>query len=207
MNTTLASFLLSTFSWWFWMFCLLLLRQVSILISCILLLTSVQNAHLSQFVVLQHVYVWIHETSILVDSVLIFHRIISIILSRFILDLRHSSDEGSTHETAQPTLEFAQRVEDGLGGSLNSIWGSGSNEDSDENEDPQPFENFQFSPAELPDQENVCNGRWESAYFYARITDFLSPSSNTYSLPTEKRGYCTEWLIEISMRSRIALKL
>ena len=68
---------------------------------------------------------------------LFIYRIASIILSRFILDLRRDQNVHSISVSGSPTLEFAQRVEDGLGGSLNSIWGSGINEDWDNGEGPK----------------------------------------------------------------------
>ena len=59
------------------------------------------------------------------------HSIRSIILSRFILDLRDKSEEDSASLPPQSALTFAQRLEDSLGGSLNSVWGGGINgEDS-----------------------------------------------------------------------------
>ena len=59
-------------------------------------------------------------------------RVTSVILSHFILDLRQDENEHFASTTTQSTLEFAQRVEDSLGGSLNNIWGSGIDESSDE---------------------------------------------------------------------------
>ena len=59
----------------------------------------------------------------------LFPRITSIIISRFILNLRCSLDGKSTSASSQPTLQFAQRVEDGLGGSLSGTWRSEIDED------------------------------------------------------------------------------
>ena len=72
------------------------------------------------------------------------HSIRSIILSRFILDLRDKSEEDSASLPPQSALTFAQRLEDSLGGSLNSIWGGGMNE-----EDSQ----VQNHPEVLPGQQ------------------------------------------------------
>ena len=62
--------------------------------------------------------------------------ITSIILSRFILDLRRMSDVHLLSVTEQSTLQFAERMEDGLGGSLNSFWDNGT-DDYQEEEDSQ----------------------------------------------------------------------
>ena len=62
------------------------------------------------------------------------HSIRSIILSRFILDLRDKSEEDSASLPPQSALTFAQRLEDSLGGSLNSIWGSGINGDGEDSQ-------------------------------------------------------------------------
>ena len=55
-------------------------------------------------------------------------------MSRFILDLRRNPDEHTISAKTQSTIQFAERVEDVLGGSLNSIWGSGIDQDEGENE-------------------------------------------------------------------------
>ena len=69
--------------------------------------------------------------------ILFICRITSIILSRFILDLRRNPDEHTISAKTQSTIQFAERVEDVLGGSLNSIWGSGIDQDEGENERSQ----------------------------------------------------------------------
>ena len=50
------------------------------------------------------------------------------------MNLRQSSDEHSYSSADRSTVEFAQRVEDGLGGSLNTIWGNRNDEYLEENE-------------------------------------------------------------------------
>ena len=76
-----------------------------------------------------------YTSFLLTHLYILVHRIASIILSRFILDLRQNGAESSTMYPSQSTVEFAQRVEDGLGGSSNSLWGSGTDEDQSEHED------------------------------------------------------------------------
>ena len=71
------------------------------------------------------------------------HRVTSIILSRFILALRQNTGKDSTSGVVSncSTIDFVQRVEDGLGGSLGSAYGDGIEEDVDENgvfERPSP---------------------------------------------------------------------
>ena len=65
---------------------------------------------------------------------ILFYRITSIILSRFIIDLRQNVEEHSSSVSNHGTLEFAQKVEDGLGGTVRSIWGSGTHEDWNDDE-------------------------------------------------------------------------
>ena len=60
---------------------------------------------------------------------MLLYSITSIILSRFIIDLRQNVEEHSSSVSNHGTLEFAQKVEDGLGGTVRSIWGSGTHED------------------------------------------------------------------------------
>ena len=65
-----------------------------------------------------------------VDVLLKTHRVTSIIISRFILDLRYNPEEnGNAASHNQTTIQFASRIEGNLGASLNSIWGSGTSED------------------------------------------------------------------------------
>ena len=63
------------------------------------------------------------------------HRVTSIILSRFILALRQNTGKDSTTGVVSncSTVDFIQRVEDGLGGSLGSTYGDDIEEDVDEN--------------------------------------------------------------------------
>ena len=61
----------------------------------------------------------------------------SIILSRFILDLRHDPNEDPVTASHHTSIHFASRIQDNLGASLNSIWGSGAPRDSEEVEDRQ----------------------------------------------------------------------
>ena len=63
------------------------------------------------------------------------HRVTSIILSRFILALRQNTGKDPTSGAVSncSTIDFVQRVEDGLGGSLGSAYGDGIEEDVDEN--------------------------------------------------------------------------
>ena len=63
------------------------------------------------------------------------HRVTSIILSRFILALRLNTGKDSTSGVASncSTIDFVQRVEDGLGGSLGSAYRDGTEENVDEN--------------------------------------------------------------------------
>ena len=60
---------------------------------------------------------------------------------------------------AQPTLQFAQRFEDGLGDSLNSIWGSAIDEDQDLYENTLPVENPEVGLSDTPNLENSDVGR------------------------------------------------
>ena len=61
-------------------------------------------------------------------------RTASIILSHFILDLRYDPEEHSDVSAGQTSVRFASRVEGNLGASLNSIWGSGIQNDSEDEE-------------------------------------------------------------------------
>ena len=79
------------------------------------------------------------------------HRITSIILSRFILDLHRSADEHSTPGPDEPTLQFARRVEDDLGGSLSSIWWN----DIEGDEDMQFSENPEMQSEEQTRSEST----------------------------------------------------
>ena len=94
-----------------------------------------------------------------VTLLLSISRITSIILSRFILDLRCASSEHEASVTTQPTLQFAERIEDGLGGSLSIIWGSRIDQNQDGNEDSQSLEHSQMLSAGLSDTENIGNER------------------------------------------------
>ena len=65
----------------------------------------------------------------------------SIILSRFILDLRYDPD-GSLRSTSERTsIRFAPRVEGNLGATLLSLWGSGMLEDDEDEDSDQPPQN------------------------------------------------------------------
>ena len=86
-------------------------------------------------------------------------RITAIVLSRFILDLRHAADKKVTSVPTQQSLQFAQRVEDGLGGTLNTIWGSGINEGLDDDEGVGPLEDVQVVSVGHSDEEHTGNER------------------------------------------------
>ena len=64
-------------------------------------------------------------------------RITSIILSRFILDLRQNAHEHQTSAPNPSTIRFSERVEDGLGGSLNTIFRDDRDDISDNSEDDE----------------------------------------------------------------------
>lgn len=83
------------------------------------------------------------------------HRTTSIILSHFILALRQCQDEHSRSTPKKTTIQFAQRVEDGLGGSLNSIWGS----DNDADESLQDLGDRATQSSEQVEVESTCHGR------------------------------------------------
>ena len=72
--------------------------------------------------------------------------ITSIILSRFILDLRRMSDNHLLSVTNRSSLQFAERVEDGLGGSLNSFWDNGTDGNNAEDENSQYWQYTVYYP-------------------------------------------------------------
>ena len=83
------------------------------------------------------------------------HRSTSIILSHFILALRQCQDEHSRSTSKKTTIPLAQRVEDGLGGALNSIWGS----DNDADESVQELGDRTAQSGEQVEVECTCHGR------------------------------------------------
>ena len=88
------------------------------------------------------------------------HRFTSIILSHFILDLRHGTDGNQMSIPNQTTVQFAHKVEDGLGTSLNNTWWDGNiDECGDGHEDVQPIESPMVSHDELGVPEGACTGR------------------------------------------------
>ena len=69
---------------------------------------------------------------------IIFYSLTSILLSRFILDLRsiHLSEDQSSGSTHQVTsVRFATNIEGNLGASLDISWATGEERDIDEEED------------------------------------------------------------------------
>ena len=75
------------------------------------------------------------------------------------MDLRSNKDEGATSAQNHPTIEFARRVEDGLGGSLNSIWGTSSDDEEGEGEDPELIDHFGTRSGQRVDPESVGDNR------------------------------------------------
>ena len=73
------------------------------------------------------------------------NRVRSIILSRFILNLRSDTIELAISTANGSTIEFAQRVEDGFGGILNSFW-RGNNDENDEGSGSQYLESKREQP-------------------------------------------------------------
>ena len=72
------------------------------------------------------------------DHNIIFYSLTSILLSRFILDLRsiHLSEDQSSGSTHQVTsVRFATNIEGNLGASLDISWATGEDQDIDEEED------------------------------------------------------------------------
>ena len=59
------------------------------------------------------------------------------------------------------TLEFAQKVEDGLGGTVRSIWGSGTHEDWNDDEGVSLPEYSIASSGERVVLEDVDYGRYD----------------------------------------------
>ena len=86
-------------------------------------------------------------------------RVTSVIISNFILNLRNDTDNNSSSAVTQSSVQFAQRVEDGLGGSLNSTWGSGANQDQDDNEDSEHLHHPQMLSTGSLNTENIGNDR------------------------------------------------
>ena len=78
------------------------------------------------------------------------------------MDLRSNKDEGATSAPNHPTIEFARRVEDGLGGSLNSIWGSRVDEEGAERKDPGLIDHFGTRSGQLVDPESVGDDGYAS---------------------------------------------
>ena len=93
---------------------------------CISSLISKQLQNTTKLVFLEESYV---NHLLCPHPLTIACRITAIVLSRFILDLRRDPDEHATSAVTQPTLQFAQRLEDGLGGSLSGTWRSEIDED------------------------------------------------------------------------------
>lgn len=76
----------------------------------------------------------------------------SIILSRFILDLRYDPGERSYSTRRYTELEFATReLGTGLGASLNTIWGSGIDGNQ---EDVEDVPNLEYPMVLLGDRDN-----------------------------------------------------
>ena len=75
------------------------------------------------------------------------------------MDLRSNKDEGATSAPSHPTIEFARRVEDGLGGSLNSIWGTSSDDEEGKGEDPELIDHFGTRSGQRVDPESVGDNR------------------------------------------------
>ena len=64
-----------------------------------------------------------------------YYRIASIILSRFILDLRYDPNEHAGPTTIWISMHVASGIEGNMGAPLNSIWGSGLHNDQEDDED------------------------------------------------------------------------
>ena len=97
------------------------------------------------------------------------HRVTSIILSRFILALRQNTSNVSTAGIASSysTVDFAQRVEDGLGGSLSGAYESGIDADEDESEGPQHPEFMSRSFEGQDNSDNRHTDKWVSILYMA----------------------------------------
>ena len=78
------------------------------------------------------------------------------------MNLRSNKDEDATSAPNHPTIEFARRVEDGLGGSLNSIWGSDVDEEEREVEGPELIDHFGTRSGQRVDPESVGDNRYAS---------------------------------------------
>ena len=87
------------------------------------------------------------------------YRVTSIILSHFILDIRHNADEPTTSTSNISTLEFMQQMDDGLGGPLSRTWRNDMNEDWEENESPESSGLPQILLTEQHDPESMESAR------------------------------------------------